>query len=87
LHAYELIVVGATATTDATLICKIDGVVRALPANKSSWAAGTILPVQQNIGAVQPGWLPCAVNISNVVNSLYTHQIRVIAGPTVDSLF
>jgi len=87
LHTYEMRIAGATKTQEASLTLLIDGQNEVVPATSASWAAGSKLPPQQNVGATQPGWCPMVLNKGNNVNSLYLHQMKVIAGPTFMSLF
>jgi len=87
IHSYEMRIFGATSTQEAQLVVLIDSVPLALPATSSNWGAGTKLPATQMVGGIQPGWCPGVVNVANNVNSMYTNMVRVIAGPTADSLF
>jgi hypothetical protein len=88
VHSYELRLFGATANADANLEVLIDNVTLTalLPATSKSWAAGTKLPPTQLTGA-NLGFIPTAVAMANVASGLFVNQMRVIAGPTLDSLF
>jgi hypothetical protein len=88
-HVYELWIFAATSSADAYLIPLIDNTPVALPLTSRSWAAGSKLPPLQNIGAVQPGFLvQCWNNSSSgAANKTNIHQVRIMAGPTLASLF
>jgi hypothetical protein len=84
-HSYEFRVQSATATADATLQLRIDGVVVALAAVNSTWGAGTNLP--GNVLSVgRSGFCATLQNNSGLVNSLFVSALRFISGPTPLSL-
>jgi hypothetical protein len=87
MHMYEMRIEGATAVTDATMKVFLDGAQVALPANLSSWGAGTKLPVMLSADVASAGFVGGLGMVGGGgVNTLFVHQFRVICGPTLQSL-
>lgn len=88
LVSLELQLFSATSNADASLRALVNGIVKPLPITSSSWAAGTLLPLMGAVTAGQPqGFLPCCTCKANNVNGLRIQQVRIMAGPTLASLY
>jgi hypothetical protein len=87
-HAYELRIFGATATQEAHLQVLIDSASKTslLPATSQSWAAGSLLPIVPVVNPVA-GFTPDVCCMGNNANAIRINQVRVMAGPTPDSVF
>jgi hypothetical protein len=87
IHSLELRMFGATQTQEARLQVLVDGALKVIPATSCTWGAGTLLPGvgATTIASATIGFLPCLVNVANIVNALRIASVRVIAGPTLDS--
>jgi hypothetical protein len=81
-HSVDLRITSATATADATLELRLDDAVVNLGTANTSWAAGTNLPPAA-ILAAQVGFMPVQCSVAGNNNALFTHQLRMIAAPSV----